>query len=99
MYKEVTHAHMILSCPSVTPHSCHPLSRVVLCRQSGCEERALDSVQLLSTSAWRLQNESAGLLAAAGAPTPQEARAITQQVIQMAFEVAKGAKQLVMIYQ
>ena len=56
-------------------------------------------MQLLSTSAWRLQNESAGLLSAAGAPSPSDARAITQQVIQMAFEVAKGAKQLVMIYQ
>ncbi|KAF0289793.1 ARF GTPase-activating protein GIT2 [Amphibalanus amphitrite] len=75
------------------------LEMVSVFPQSGCDERALDSVQQLSTSAWRLQNESAGLLAAAGAPSAHDARLITQQVIQMAFEVAKGAKQLVMIYQ
>jgi len=67
--------------------------------QSGCDERALESLQQLSTSAWRLQHESASLLACAPHPSPSDNRAVTQQVIQMAFEVAKGAKQLVMIYQ
>ncbi|XP_037089352.1 ARF GTPase-activating protein GIT2-like [Pollicipes pollicipes] len=75
------------------------LDMVSVFPQSGCDERALESVQLLSTSAWRLQHEAANLLASTPCPSASDARAITQQVIQMAFEVAKGAKQLVMIYQ
>lgn len=54
------------------------------------------SLRLLTSSAFRLQNECKKAMPSEGGPGP-DMQLVTQQVIQCAFDIAKAAKQLVTV--
>ncbi|XP_042344897.1 ARF GTPase-activating protein GIT2a isoform X3 [Plectropomus leopardus] len=59
-------------------------------------ETVRGSLRLLTSSAFRLQNECRKALPSEGCPGP-DMQLVTQQVIQCAYDIAKAAKQLVTI--
>ncbi|KAM7017736.1 ARF GTPase-activating protein GIT2a isoform 5-T5 [Tautogolabrus adspersus] len=59
-------------------------------------ETVRGSLRLLTSSAYRLQNECRKALPSEGCPGP-DMQLVTQQVIQCAYDIAKAAKQLVTI--
>ncbi|XP_029295462.1 ARF GTPase-activating protein GIT2a isoform X2 [Cottoperca gobio] len=59
-------------------------------------ETVRGSLRLLTSSAYRLQNECRKALPSEGCPAP-DMQLVTQQVIQCAYDIAKAAKQLVTI--
>jgi len=68
-----------------------------VCFQSAMSSKMSDTLQLLVSGADHLRSQCA--VAADCAPGSQESRMRTQQVIQSAYDIAKAAKQLVMLFE
>lgn len=67
-----------------------------LCVQKPRSDTVRGSLRLLTSSAFRLQNECKKAMPSEGGPGP-DMQLVTQQVIQCAFDIAKAAKQLVTV--
>lgn len=68
----------------------------LLC-QSAMSSKMSDTLQLLVSGADHLRDQC--IVATDGAALSQESRVHTQQVIQSAYDIAKAAKQLVMLFE